>query len=168
MTGKWKHFLRFFRLQWAQKLKQPIYLRLVEGLTGEASTVSFESTSRPGYYLCRAGNKIIIVRLNSSNSQMKKDCTFRAYSDQFFEGYVSFEVAEEPDLWVRQSNRQLQVSNINTYRQGDSSKGMERCLLCWRQDSEGSETSEISPFSELPEFVGIWSNIGFWLLSKNF
>ena len=112
-----------------QKLKQPIYLRLVEGLTGEASTVSFESTSRPGYYLCRAGSKIIIVRLNSSNSQMKKDCTFRAYSDQFFEGYVSFEVAEEPDLWVRQSNRQLQVSNINTYRQGDSSKGMERCLV---------------------------------------
>ena len=125
---KWKHFLRFFRLQLAQKLKQLIYLRLVEGLTGEASTVSFESTSRPGYYLCRAGNKIIIVRLNSSNSQMKKDCTFRAYSDQFFEGYVSFEVAEEPDLWVRQSNRQLQVSNINTYRQGDSSKGMRRCF----------------------------------------
>merc|ERR1711971_1455938 len=93
--------------------------KLVEGLTGEASTVSFESTSRPGYYLCRAGNKIIIVRLNSSNNQMKKDCTFRAYSDQFFEGYVSFEVAEEPDLWVRQSNRQLQVSNINTYRENN-------------------------------------------------
>ena len=89
---------------------------MVEGLTGEASTVSFESTTRPGYYLCRAGNKLIIVRMVSSNGQMKKDCTFRAWSDKFFEGYVSFEVAEEPDLWIRQSNRQLQVSNINTYR----------------------------------------------------
>ena len=94
-----------------------IDLRLVEGLTGESSTVSFESTSRPGYYLCRAGNKMIIVRMNSNNNQMKKDCTFRAWGDKFFDGYTSFEVAEEPDLWVRQSNRQLQVSSINTYRQ---------------------------------------------------
>ena len=39
--------------------------RMVEGVSGEANTVSFESTSRPGYYLCVAGNKIIIVRLVS-------------------------------------------------------------------------------------------------------
>ena len=90
--------------------------RLVEGLTGEANTVSFESTSRPGYFLCRAGNRVIIVRVQN-NAQMKRDCTFRAWSDKFFDGYISFEVADEPDLWVRQSNRQLQVSNIDTFRE---------------------------------------------------
>ena len=34
--------------------------KLVEGVSGEENTVSFESTSRPGYYLCVAGNRIII------------------------------------------------------------------------------------------------------------
>ena len=90
--------------------------KLVEGLTGEANTVSFESTSRPGYYLCRAGNKIIIVRRINNNAQMQRDCTFRAWSDKFFDGYVSFEVVDQPDHWIRQSNRQLQVSTIDTYR----------------------------------------------------
>ena len=34
--------------------------KLVQGVSGEDNTVSFESTSRPGYYLCVAGNRIII------------------------------------------------------------------------------------------------------------
>ena len=89
--------------------------RMVEGVSGEANTVSFESTSRPGYYLCVAGNKVIIVRL-TNNSQMKKDCSFTAWSDKFFDGYVSFQVSSNPDTWVRQDNRQLVVSTIDTYR----------------------------------------------------
>jgi hypothetical protein len=90
-------------------------IRLVEGLTGQANTVSFESTSRPGYYLCLAGGKVIIVRM-INNLQMQKDCTFTAWSDRFFDGYVSFELADQPDQWIRQDNRQLKVSMINTYR----------------------------------------------------
>ena len=90
--------------------------KLVEGLTGSPNTVSFESTSRPGYFLCRKGDKIIIVRMSQNNDQMRKDCTFVAWSDKFFDGYVSFEVSEQPGMWVRQENRQLQISTVETYR----------------------------------------------------
>ena len=69
--------------------------RLVEGLSRESNSVSFESTSRPGYYLCKAGKRIIIVRL-TNNAQMLKDCTFLAWSDRFFDGYVSFEAVTQP------------------------------------------------------------------------
>ena len=70
-------------------------IRLVEGLSGAANSVSFESTSRPGYYLCKAGNRIIVVRM-TNNAQMLKDCTFVAWSDRFFDGYVSFESSTHP------------------------------------------------------------------------
>lgn len=88
---------------------------MVQGLTGEDNTVSFESTTRPGYYLCRAGQRIIIVRM-MDNPLMQRDCTFRVWSDKFFDGYISFEVASEPGMWIRQDNRQLQVSTVDTYR----------------------------------------------------
>ena len=72
-----------------------LLFRLVEGLSGAANSVSFESTSRPGYYLCKAGNRIIVVRM-TNNAQMLKDCTFVAWSDRFFDGYVSFESSTHP------------------------------------------------------------------------
>ena len=47
---------------------------------------------------------------------MRKDCSFEAWSDKFFDGYVSFQVSKNPDTWIRQTNRQLLVSTIDTYR----------------------------------------------------
>ena len=47
---------------------------------------------------------------------MRRDCTFVAWSDKFFDGYVSFEAIDHPDHWIRQNNRQLQVTQIQTYK----------------------------------------------------
>ena len=47
---------------------------------------------------------------------MRRDCTFVAWSDKFFDGYVSFEAIDQPDHWIRQKNRQLEVTQIQTYK----------------------------------------------------
>ena len=89
--------------------------KCVKGLWGEG-TVSFESTSSPGYYLCVKGDRLWIENGNRNGYEFRRDCSFIPHDDKFFAGYTSFESAHQPDLFIRQKNRELYMEMISTYQ----------------------------------------------------
>lgn len=61
--------------------------RIVEGLWGDG-TVSFESTTMPGQYLCNRGGTIMVMWGDLNDEAFRRDCSFKVWENQFFDGYV--------------------------------------------------------------------------------
>ena len=89
--------------------------RMVSGLWGD-ETVSFESSSIPGYYMRTRGTSLWVERGDMNNLEFRKECSFNARDGRFFAGYTSFESAGQPDHWIRQSNRQLKLETVQSYQ----------------------------------------------------
>ena len=90
---------------------------MVQGLWG-SKTVSFELTTNPGRYL-RAG-KMWVEAGDAGNNQFKKECSFTVWDNRFFNGYTSFEAADRPDQWLRQRNKELEISGVTTYQDNNN------------------------------------------------
>ena len=88
--------------------------RLVDGLWGE-NTVSFESSTRPGFYLRARGDNMWVEQVDRREEAANQECSFNVWDDRFFAGYTSFETAGRQDQWTRQRNRELQVSSVRGY-----------------------------------------------------
>ena len=89
--------------------------RMIPGLWG-VETVSFESTTLPGYYLRGRENIMWVEAGNLGSEAFRKECSFNARDGRFFAGYTSFEAADRPDQWIRQSDRQLKLETVSTYQ----------------------------------------------------
>ena len=88
--------------------------RMVDGLWGE-NTVSFESTTSPGFYLRARGDNMWVEQVDRREEAANQECSFNVWDDRFFAGYTSFETAGRQDQWIRQKNRDLQVSMVRGY-----------------------------------------------------
>ena len=89
--------------------------RLVDGLAGQ-NTASFESTTKPGFYCCLREGRLRLEQNRLNDPEFVKRCSFKMWSNRFFDGYVSFEAFDKSDQWLRQNSRRMEVSRIDTYR----------------------------------------------------
>uniref|UniRef100_A0A0K2UXP0 Thrombospondin-like N-terminal domain-containing protein n=1 Tax=Lepeophtheirus salmonis TaxID=72036 RepID=A0A0K2UXP0_LEPSM len=86
--------------------------RMVNGLGGEG-TVSFESTLQPGYFLRNRGGILTAERGQSRDGDYRRECSFRVTENKFFDGYVSFHDMRNENLWIRQKNGALQLTELS-------------------------------------------------------
>ncbi len=58
---------------------------MVDGLWGR-DTVSFESVTMPGHYLCNMDGTIMVVRGNMGDEAFRRNCSFKLWENRFFDG----------------------------------------------------------------------------------
>ena len=97
--------------------------RMVDGLWGE-NTISFESSTSPGFYLRARGDRMWVEQVDMREDAAKQECSFNVWDDRFFAGYTSFESAGKSDQWIRQKNRELQMSMVNGYEDSNDASFM--------------------------------------------
>jgi len=86
-------------------------------LLGTAGSISFESTSRPGYYVCNRGGDIFIEsqsNYGADENTFNRESSWFARKDIFFNGYTSFESVTNPGYYIRHKSRRLRVSTLNS------------------------------------------------------
>ena len=88
--------------------------RMVDGLWGQ-NTVSFESTTSPGFYLRARGDRMWVEQVDTREEAANRECSFNVWDDRFFAGYTSFESASNQDQWIRQKDRDMMLSMVNGY-----------------------------------------------------
>ena len=92
--------------------------RIVQpSLLGVAGSISFESTSRPGYYIVNRGGDIFIESQSSygaDENTFKNECSWFARRDIFFNGYTSFESATKPGYYIRHKSRRLRLTTLTS------------------------------------------------------
>ena len=92
--------------------------RIVQpSLHGSEGSISFESTSRPGYYICNRGGDIFIESQSSygaDENTFKNEASWFARKNIFFSGYTSFESVINPGYYIRHKSRRLKVSTLNS------------------------------------------------------
>lgn len=96
------------------ELKSHVF-RMIQGLWGE-ETVSFESSTHPGYYLRGQGGSMWVEKGDLNSEEFRRECSFNARDGRFFAGYTSFEAADRPDQWIRQEDRQLKLGVVQSYQ----------------------------------------------------
>ena len=97
--------------------------RMVDGLWGE-NTVSFESSTSPGWYLRARGDRMWVEQVDMREEAAKQECSFNVWDDRFFAGYTSFEAAGRADQWIRQKNREMMMSMVNGYEDSNDASFM--------------------------------------------
>lgn len=97
--------------------------RMVAGLWGD-NTVSFESTSSPGFYLRARGDRMWVESVDTREEAATRECSFNVWDDRFFAGYTSFESAARPDQWIRQQERDLRLSLVDGYEDSNDASFM--------------------------------------------
>ena len=88
------------------------YWKVVSGLA-DSKGISFESVSKPGYYL-RQSNSSIVLNSNDNSSTFKADATFYKVSGFADSSWTSFRSYVDPDKYLRQSNNNLRIDPIST------------------------------------------------------
>ena len=86
-------------------------------LLGAAGSISFESTSRPGYYLCNRGGDIFIQDKSSYGADERtfnSEASWFARKDIFFNGFTSFESVIRPGHYIRHKSRRLRLTTLNS------------------------------------------------------
>ena len=86
-------------------------------LLGTTGSISFESTSRPGYYICNRGGDIFIESQSNYGADantFNNEASWFARKDIFFNGYTSFESVIRPGYYIRHKSRRLRVSTLNS------------------------------------------------------
>ena len=86
-------------------------------LLGTSGSISFESTSRPGYYICNRGGDIFIESKSSYGADeetFNREASWFARKDIFFNGYTSFESVINPGYYIRHKSRRLRVSTLSS------------------------------------------------------
>ena len=96
---------------------------MVAGLWGE-DTVSFLSTTSPGFYLRARGDNMWVEQVDTREEAATRECSFNAWDDRFFAGYTSFEAAGSSDKWVRQKNRELRLDMVDGYEDSNDASFM--------------------------------------------
>ena len=61
------------------------HFKLVPGLVGIKSSISFESIKYPGYFLRHQQNLLIKLHKNDGNDQLKKDASYYPIMNKFFD-----------------------------------------------------------------------------------
>ena len=69
---------------------------LTEGLAGQ-NTASFESTTRPGFFCCLREGRLRLEQNRLNDPEFAKRCSYKMWSNRFFDGYVSFEAFDKSD-----------------------------------------------------------------------
>ena len=72
---------------------------MVAGLWGR-DTVSFESVQNPDEYLRLNNGQMSLERRQLGSEKFASDCSFRVWSNKFFDGYVSFEKADQRFIYA--------------------------------------------------------------------
>lgn len=94
-------------------MQQPEMFRVISpGLFGGGGSISFESTTRPGFYLTHRDGLIFVEQGDLDSEVFRRECSWIARKDMFFEGYTSFESAHRPGWFIRHKNRRLQVTQL--------------------------------------------------------
>eukprot|EP00947_MAST-08B_sp_MAST-8B-sp1_P001735 g1735.t1 len=91
---------------------QKTAFRMVDGLTGDANTVSFQSVANPDYYLRHAG---FVIRHNKNDGSdlFKKDATWhRRDALTGASGYDSFESVNYPGRYIAHRGYVLRVEKV--------------------------------------------------------
>ena len=107
--------------EWPLSLRKPItkifvkISRLIGGLAGQ-NTASFESTTQPGFFCCLKEGRLRLEQGRLNDPDFIKRCSFKMWSNRFFDGYVSFESFDKSDQWLRQNSRRMEVSRIDSYK----------------------------------------------------
>ena len=99
-------------------MRQGELFRVVQpSLLGTAGSISFESTSRPGYYIVNRGGEIFIESQSSygaDENTFKNECSWFPRKDIFFDGFTSFESVIKPGYYIRHKSRRLQLTKLNS------------------------------------------------------
>ena len=96
---------------------------MVEGHWG-TNTVSFESSTSPGFYLRARADRMWVERVDMREEAAKQECSFNVWDDRFFAGYTSFEAAANSDQWIRQQNRDLKLGMVTGYEESNDASFM--------------------------------------------
>ena len=83
-------------------------LRIVEGLSGDTGSVSFESTDNPGSFIRHAGY-VMWLHANDNSDLFKKDASFYPRENAFFGDFVAYESVNFPDYFITDANSRLKI-----------------------------------------------------------
>jgi len=82
---------------------------VVNGLSGDEGSISFESSWHYGFYL-RHANGVMWLNENDGSDLFLLDASFFPRENKFFSGFVSFESVNIPNNFVRNQNYRLKIA----------------------------------------------------------